>query len=169
MRILVGRLSNTINSIVRGLTILLATGFTLLIFTAVLTRYVFNLPIMFSQEVSKLLFIWSAFMAATIAFKNQQHIRFEFLNSLMGVRGKLLTDLLLYLACLLFFSVVLVKSIEWTRIIWGTYLPVLELSQGWLYVSVIVSSAIFLIHSLDLLLGALEEYRLHLGEGKETL
>jgi len=163
MRTFVGRFSEIVDRLVRIITVALAAGFTLLIFTSVLTRYVFNHPIMFSQEVSKLLFIWSAFLSATIAFRKHLHIRFEFLNSVLGEKGKIITDLILYVTCLVFFSVVFFYSIQWTRIIWGTYLPVLELSQGWLYVSVIVSSAIFFVHSLELLFQTVERY-LQLGK-----
>lgn len=167
MRTFIGRISEVVDKIVRVATVVLAAGFTLLIFTSVMTRYVFNHPIMFSQEVSKLLFIWSAFLSATIAFRKHQHIRFEFLNSLLGNKGKVITDLILYIACLIFFLLIFYYSIQWTRIIWGTYLPVLELSQGWLYVSVIVSSFIFFVHSVELLFQTLEAFR-HLGRAEDS-
>ena len=147
-----------VDKAVRWATVVLGGSFTLLVFLSVLTRYVFNAPILFSQEVSKLLFIWSAFLAATIAFRGHQHIRFEFLDAILKPKGKAITDILLYSACLVFFVVVGVNAVKFTRIIWGTSLPVLKMSQGWLYVSVIVSSVIFLLHSIDLLISSIEEF-----------
>lgn len=131
-----------------------AIAFALLIFVAVLSRYVFRTSLIFSVEISKLLFVWSAFLAATVGFKRKSHIRFEFLNNLLGPRGLVATDILLYASSVVFFQVILSYSVRFTRIIWGTSLPVLGLSQGWLYVSVIVSSIIFIIHALDLLIDA---------------
>lgn len=132
-----------------------AIAFALLIFVAVLSRYVFHFSLIFSVEISKLLFVWSAFLAATVGFKRKSHIRFEFLNSLIGPRGLIVTDILLYASSLVFFRSILGYSIRFTKIIWGTSLPVLGLSQGWLYVSVIVSSIIFMVHALDLLIDTL--------------
>jgi len=152
-------LSETVDEIVRWVTIALTLGFTLLIFVSVLTRYVFSYPIFWSQEVSKLLFIWGAFLAATLAFKRHSHIRFEFLNNVLGPRGLAITDLILYVSCLGFFSIILEQSIGFTRIVWATYFPVLEMSQGWLYVSVIVSAVIFLIHSVRLLFDSVENVK----------
>ena len=147
--------SSVLDASASAVVIVSAIAFALLIFVAVLSRYVFHFSLIFSVEISKLLFVWSAFLAATAGFKRKSHIRFEFLNRLLGARGLVVTDILLYASSLVFFQVLLGYSIRFTRIIWRTYLPVLGLSQGWLYVSVIVSSIIFMVHALDLLIDSL--------------
>ena len=152
-------ISDWTDSLIRAVTVVTAGSFTLLVFISVLTRYVFATPIMSSQEISKLLFVWSAFLAATIAYKRHSHIRFEFLNRMLGPKGLALTDFLFYGVSFVFFLVILVKSIEFTGIVWPTFLPVLNMSQGWLYMAVVVSSVVFLIHTVSLFLGTVERLR----------
>jgi len=149
------RISNGLDRIMRISTALLTAGFTVLIFITVLSRYVFNFSILFSQEVSKLLFIWSCFFAATIAYKQMAHIRFEFAESFLGKRGVLVTDVLIHSLSLVFFGLILGESISFVRQIWETYFPLIGISQGWLYVSVLIASGIFLVHNLSFFMDSL--------------
>lgn len=151
--------SNKGDAVAKWLTVTSAIMFTLLVFLAVLTRYVLRVSLIFSVEISKLLFVWSAFLAATVAYKRKAHIRFEFLNALLGPRGIAVTDLILYLFALAFFQTLLRNGIRFTRIVWPTYLPVLGLSQGWLYMAVNVSAVLFILHTLSLLITAVEDVR----------
>lgn len=144
-------ISDTVDSLVRIAVVVSTAAFTLLIFVSVVSRYVANVSILFSVEVSKLLFVWSAFLGATTAYKRHVHIRFEFMSRIIGWKGRLATDVLLYLSALVFFSYILVYGLRFARIVWRTYLPVLALSQGWLYVPVYITAAIFILHSLRLL------------------
>lgn len=149
------RISNGLDRMMRIGTALLTAGFTALIFVTVLSRYVFNFSILFSQEVSKLLFIWSCFLAATIAYKQMAHIRFEFAESFLGPKGVLVTDVLIHALSLVFFGLIFGESISFVRQIWETYFPLIGISQGWLYVSVLMASIIFLVHNLSFLIDSL--------------
>ena len=144
--------SDFVDRLVQHLVVLTSAAFTLVIFVAVLSRYIFNFSLVYYVEASKILFVWSAFLGATVAYKRHVHIRFEFMSRLLGPTGRSVTDILLYLSALVFFVYVFVYAVRFTRIIWNTSLPVLTLSQGWLYVPVFVSAALFFLHSLRLLL-----------------
>jgi TRAP-type C4-dicarboxylate transport system permease small subunit len=153
------RVSNGLDRIMRICTALLTAGFTVLIFVTVLSRYVFNFSILFSQEVSKLLFIWSCFFAATIAYKQMAHIRFEFSESFLGRKGVLATDVLIHALSLVFFGLICGESVSYVRQIWETYFPLIGISQGWLYVSVLIASIIFLVHNISFLIESLTSLR----------
>ena len=153
------RISNGLDRLMRFGTALLTAGFTVLIFVTVLSRYVFNFSILFSQEVSKLMFIWSCFFAATVAYKQMAHIRFEFAESFLGQRGVLFTDVLIHALSLVFFGLIFGESISYVYQIWETYFPLIGISQGWLYVSVLISSIIFLIHNLSFLMESLASFK----------
>lgn len=150
-------LSRTVNKIVEYLTITTTILFLLIVFIGVISRYVLGASLIFSVELSKMLFVWSCFLAATIAYKQKCHIRFEFLNQIFGNRGLALTDMLLYVCSLAFFTLVLKYAIDFTKIIWKTYLPVMNLSQGWLYMAVVISSGVFILHTINLLIESLKE------------
>lgn len=150
------KISSGLDVIMRIATALLTAGFTLLIFATVLSRYVFNFSILFSQEVSKLLFIWSCFFAATVAYKQLAHIRFEFAETFLGRKGVLVTDVLIHSLSFVFFGLIFVQSVSFVRQIWQTYFPLIGISQGWLYMSVLTSSIVFLFHNAAFLLDSLK-------------
>ena len=153
------RTSDGLDRLMRKCTALLTAGFTVLIFVTVLSRYVFNFSILFSQEVSKLLFIWSCFFAATIAYKQMAHIRFEFAANFLGRKGVLASDVLIHSLSLVFFGLICGESVSYVRQIWETYFPLIGISQGWLYVSVLIASIIFLVHNISFLIESLASLR----------
>jgi TRAP-type C4-dicarboxylate transport system permease small subunit len=153
------RASDQVNRIVKFLVATGCASFALLLFAGVVARYFLHHPLIFSAEISKLLFIWSTFLATSVAYKEKAHIRFEFFNKIIGKRGVKISEIVIRFSAGLFFSIVLVKSIEFASKIWQTYFPVLSLSQGWLYVAVIISMSTMILHSLSLFFEAVEDYR----------
>lgn len=169
IRDLIDRLSDMLNWIARILVAFGTSAFALLLFSAVVARYVFRHPLIFSAEVVKLLFIWSTFLATSVAYKEKIHIRFEFINKQLGDPGVKRTEIAVHAAALVFFSVIIGKLWEFASAIWETYFPILGLSQGWLYVSVIVSFSLMVVHALAHLLDAVADYRGNVrGTGRET-
>jgi TRAP-type C4-dicarboxylate transport system permease small subunit len=152
------RMSELVNTLVRWLTAILTASFTLIVFISVLSRYVFDFSILASVELSKLLFVWSCFLAATIAYKKQVHIRFEFASTLLGKTGVKITDVAIHIFTLLFFIAIFVKSLSFIKSIWRTYFPIMGISQGWLYVAVAASSIIFILHNLVLLAKSVHQF-----------
>jgi TRAP-type C4-dicarboxylate transport system permease small subunit len=157
-RKLVGLLSDGMNSAARVLVALGAASFAILLFAGVVARYVFQHPLIFSAEVVKLLFIWSTFLATSIAYKEKIHIRFEFINKRLGKKGVWLTEIAVHASAMVFFAVIIAKLGEFIAAIWGTFFPIIGLSQGWLYVSVLVSFTVMLVHALVHLLDAVDDY-----------
>lgn len=153
------RVSNRSDQIMRICTVLLTAGFTVLIFATVLSRYVFDFSILFSQGVSKLLFIWACFFAATVTYKRNAHIRLEFAESFLGRNGVILSEILIHLLSLVFFGLIFIKSISYISQIWETYFPLIGISQGWIYVSVLISSVVFFLHNLIFFFGSLESLK----------
>jgi TRAP-type C4-dicarboxylate transport system permease small subunit len=147
------------NRIVKFFVSLGCASFALLLFAGVIARYFLHRPLIFSAEISKLLFIWSTFLATSVAYKEKSHIRFEFFNKILGERGVKISEIIIRFSGGLFFTIVLVRSIEFASRIWYTYFPVLSLSQGWLYVAIIVSMATMILHSLSLFFEAVEDYK----------
>ncbi|WP_162179382.1 TRAP transporter small permease [Vibrio nigripulchritudo] len=56
---------------------------TLLVFINVLLRYVFNSPLTYSFDLSTLLFAWLIFLGVAIVQKNQEHMGFNLIDTLL--------------------------------------------------------------------------------------
>lgn len=53
----------------------------------VVARYVFNAPLVWSEELSRYLFIWLAFLAAWLAWRRREHLGIEVLAEAMPPRA----------------------------------------------------------------------------------
>lgn len=68
-------------------------GIAVLTFLAVLTRYVFNLPIAGADEVATFMFLWAALFGAAAGFKYNQHGSVPLLANLLPDAARRFSDL----------------------------------------------------------------------------
>ncbi|AJD92744.1 tripartite ATP-independent periplasmic transporter DctQ component [Jeotgalibacillus malaysiensis] len=133
---------------------------TIVVFGEVLSRYVFDLPLVFSNELTLLLFPWVIFIAAIAVTKNEGHLSINFFRSLMpkAVQRWMFAFSKLVM---LFFSVYM--SFSAYRMGENTasqVMPVLRISKTWLITSVSISfaviSLILIYQFVMIVLGKLE-------------
>lgn len=65
----------------------------LLVFLQVVSRYVFNVPVGWSSELSRYLLIWITWISASYAIRKQEHIRITLLVDRFSRRAKKITEL----------------------------------------------------------------------------
>lgn len=82
---------------------------TILIFFQVISRFILNTPLAWSEETARYIFIWLIYISAALAVKRQEHIRVEIGLVLLKGKGKkigyIITDIIF-----LIFSYFLVKD-----------------------------------------------------------
>lgn len=59
----------------------------IVIFAQVVTRYVFNSSLSWSEEFSRYLFVWQTWLGSSLALKEGKHIRLEVLDKKFGPKG----------------------------------------------------------------------------------
>jgi len=118
---------------------------------AVLTRYVFKVPILGSVELSRLLFIWACFLAAALCYYQKSHIAITFIADRLPAKAQRVLHTFLHGLSILFFGTLFYASLEVMRALWVSDLPMLGISQGWLYVPLPLMSLIMLLYALEFL------------------
>ena len=122
-----------------------------LVFGNVVLRYGFNTGIVFSEEVSRFMFMWLTLVGALIVMKDNAHLGMSTVTDMFGERGKrvcrFLSDLLTLACCLL-----LVHG-TWKQVIigMGDRAPVTGVPLGIVQSAMLVSSVgmvLVLIYSL---------------------
>lgn len=63
---------------------------TLIIFLQVISRYVFNSPLVWSEELSRYLFVWISFLAIADAVRTKSHIALSVLTDKMSEDKKII-------------------------------------------------------------------------------
>ena len=61
--------------------IVLFSSMIILMFSEVIARHVFNRPIIWSEELGRMMFIWCVFLGAALAFLKKQHITIDYFTN----------------------------------------------------------------------------------------
>ena len=120
-------------------------------------RYVLARPMDWYLEAVEIIYIWSLFMAITIAFKDARHIRFEFLYNRVPPHAQRIFSLLGQLIALVFFVFVAIYGLKFFFHAKPYTYPALQISHQWKYIFVPLSGVILVIHTLRLILGNFED------------
>jgi TRAP-type C4-dicarboxylate transport system permease small subunit len=76
---LIGKVSDGVNALAKTVALVLTAVLISVISIGIIFRYLFNSPLSWEQEASTLLFIWVAFLGASIAFHMKAHVSITFL------------------------------------------------------------------------------------------
>jgi len=121
-----------------------------LVSVQVITRYIFNNPISWTEEMARFILVWITFIGAAISLKQNQHVKFEYLLDKLSPRIKKVVETLgdiitgLFLLTTIFYGVKLAVN--------GHEIPSVTLEfirWSYVYASVPVGLGImFLIYAL---------------------
>jgi len=112
-----------------------------LVFGNVVLRYVFNSGIVFSEEVSRFVFMWLTLIGALVVMKDNAHLGMSSVVDRLGKTGRRLcrfvSDLLTLACCLL------LAHGTWKQVVIGmdNRSPVTDVPLGLVYLCLLISSA----------------------------
>ncbi|MFM1652610.1 TRAP transporter small permease [Brevibacillus sp. B_LB10_24] len=116
-----------------------------------------NFPWM--EEAIRYLFIWIVFLGIGVVYKSKGHAQVEIVTNFFPSRWQRGCSLAVEVLNSAFFGVLLVKGIEMAKITNGQLSPSLHLNMSAMYASIMLCSAVCLIHSFASLMGAVHLHR----------
>lgn len=129
-----------IDSVFRWLTVLTLGGMTLLIFFQVIFRYALSMPLAWTEELSRFLFIWMTFIAGYLGVRKGSHIGVEALqNALPRIPGAILRFLANAISALFFGIIAYSTIVFWPKLMIQVS-PTLGLPMSFVYLAMIFSS-----------------------------
>ncbi len=124
---------------VGGIVLVAATAITIL---QVLFRYVLKIPFIWSEEVTRFLFIWIVWLGAALGIPRGKHMVIEFIRDRFRepwpLRIKIATDLL----ALFFLGVVVVKGISLVKMTAEEFYVTFPLSVKYAYLASVVGGSL---------------------------
>jgi TRAP-type C4-dicarboxylate transport system permease small subunit len=124
---------------------LILGSMTVLVFLSVVLRYVLNNPVTWSEELASLLFAWLTFVGAYVGFRSRSHIAIDtvvvFLPKTLrhGIAGVVDAVVLGILGLFMW------QGVRLCLTTWGLEFPALEISRGYLYLSLPVGAALMAV------------------------
>ena len=117
----------------------------------VLLRYAFNTSIDWSDEVSRLLFVWCMFLAIPLGLREGSHVGIELLVQFVPAAPRRRLSQLCSLVAMLLMAVVLYFTVVVAVDTWDELMPTLPVSTNWFLVPVALCALHCLLHLIALL------------------
>ncbi len=131
-----------IEQVVRWAVIVLMFVMTVLVFLQIVFRYVFNVPLGWTEEMARFAFVWVSFLGASALMQLREHINVTVFLERFPLRvqqGCIVAANLLGLLCVYFFLVggLALASNEWRQLA-----PATEVRMGWIYLVIPLSASL---------------------------
>jgi TRAP-type C4-dicarboxylate transport system permease small subunit len=127
---------------------LLVAALVLLIFSGVLSRYVFNYSLAWSDELAALCFVWLTLLGSVAALRRRTHMTMGFFPHFFGPRGQRRVGLYVMGAILFFLAYMVAQGIVLTHATLRDYSPVLRFPVGLSYLSLPVAGALMFTYAV---------------------
>ncbi len=135
----------------QGLVVVMMGAMATLVFTNVITRYVFDFSLNWAEELSRYLMIWVAYLGAGLAMREGRHVAIEYVQGLLPARFAPVARALVALIVLAFLVVLAKLGIDIVQFAWRQRTPVLGWPQGVVYLAIPVGAVLFGLHFLLIL------------------
>jgi len=140
---------NFITEILLNLVGLFLFLFTTTVFLQVLTRFVIQIPLAWTEEVSRYFFIWMVFLGSAVGIRKGLHYQIFFLLDGLGAKTKKNILKGVDIIVLLFFFLVLVHSLDFWNLLKINRSPALAISMAIPYTSVVCFGIFGFVFSLE--------------------
>lgn len=120
----------------------------LLLLIGVITRYAFDRPLVWSDDMARLLFLWLAMLGAVIALRRSEHMRMTALVARAGTRSRAVLDSTSLAASLLFLALLLGPAYNYASEQAAITMPALQVSDAWTAAALPVGTALMLVVAL---------------------
>lgn len=124
------------------------------LFSGVVSRYVLHKPLLWSDELASILFLWLAMLGSVIALRRGEHMRMTALVSKAGPHRRALLELVGIAACLAFLAMVAWPAWEYAADEKAITTPALEISNLWRAAALPVGIALMGVFSVLRLLSS---------------
>ena len=130
-RSLLARLEHWLGALVEIPTALLVVVEIVILFAGVVSRYVFHNPLIWSDELASILFLWLAMLGAVVAFRRSEHMRMTALVA--GAAPPLRSYLETVAVCAALAFLLVIVGPSWEYAYEESYIttPALEIANSW--------------------------------------
>jgi C4-dicarboxylate transporter DctQ subunit len=124
---------------------------TLVVTLEVILRYGFGRSIFFSEELSRLTFVWAGFLATSLALRKGVHASVSLLVDRFPGTLKKITTLFAHAVVLFFLLFIFFASLTVLPHQWIQFTPTMEIRMFWFYLSIPVGVGLMIIQMFPII------------------
>jgi tripartite ATP-independent transporter DctM subunit len=130
-RSVVAALERTLGTLVEIPAALLVVAEIVVLFAGVVARYVVQLPLIWSDELASILFLWLAMLGSVVAFRRSEHMRMTAVVASAGPTLRAYLEVVATCAALAFLLLIVVPSYQYAYEESFITTPALQISNSW--------------------------------------
>jgi len=139
------KLFNGLRSVLFWFSVTAMSVMLVVIFSQVVTRYIFNYTPEWSEELARYLFVWVVFLGSALIMGESGHLAVQFVpNHFKGTAVGKALEVIINLSGYVFILILLFQGAKMTRVMTFQTSPGMEISMSWVY-SVIPLSAVLML------------------------
>jgi TRAP-type transport system small permease protein len=123
----------------------LLAAMTAMVLAQVCTRYVFGFSFKWSEELARYLMVWMVMLSASVALRDNAHIRVDFFTQLMPPRLVEVFTLMTRVAIVGYLGVLTWQGWQTARFMEMTRFASLDVSMYWAYLALPVGGGLMLV------------------------
>ena len=128
------------------LVILMMGTMALLVFANVVSRYVFNVSIIWVEELTQYQMIWITYLGAGLALREGRHVAVEVLQDQLPPALRRYVRWFVAFAMLAFLVTLAVLGLRIAQFTWNQETPVLNIPTGIPYLGIPIGAAVMALH-----------------------
>jgi len=140
----VARLERAVGVLVGAVAAVLVVAEIAVLFAGVCARYLFRAPLIWSDEVASILFLWLAMLGATLALHRVEHMRMTAVAARLGLRTRAFFDRFALCAAAVFLALIVKPAFDFAWDDMDVSTPALEISSGWRSIALPVGFSLML-------------------------
>ena len=115
---------------------------TCVVFVSVVFRYVLDSPLSWTEELASMLFAWLTFVGAYMGFRSRSHIAIDTLVIFLPQNVRRWLARVVDAGVLLLVAIFIWQGLRLTVTTWSLEYPAMEISRGYLYLSLPVGAVL---------------------------
>src|SRR3954470_12174470 len=127
---------------------LLVVAEIVVLLAGIIGRYVFHSPIVWSDELAGILFLWLAMLGSVVAFQRGEHMRMTAIVGMLQPRARAFLDVVAVAAALAFLLLVIHPAYEFAVDEIYVTTPALEITNSWRAAALPIGIALMLLVAL---------------------
>jgi TRAP-type C4-dicarboxylate transport system permease small subunit len=118
-----------------------------IIFSQVVSRYIFDWTPEWSEELARYLFVWVVFLGSALIMGESGHLAVQFVpNHFKGTAVGKGLEMVINLSGYVFILILLYQGAKMTRVMTFQISPGMEIPMSWVYAVIPISSALMLLY-----------------------
>jgi tripartite ATP-independent transporter DctM subunit len=142
------RVDRALAAVVELVAALLVAAEIVILFSGVVSRYVFHLPLVWSDELASILFLWLSMLGAVVALRRGEHMRMTALVARASEAWRVFLEVFAMVASLVFLLILLWPGWEFARDEAMITTPALEIPNAWRAAALPVGAGLMIITAL---------------------